>query len=66
MKFEIVNDGQWHRPVMKNHKLACCDCGLVHTMNYRIVGNKIEFKAERDEKLTRSLRRRKQYKNQKL
>lgn len=26
----------WQRPVMTNYHLACCDCGLVHTFNFRI------------------------------
>lgn len=25
---------EWDRPVMQDYKLACCDCGLVHTMEF--------------------------------
>jgi hypothetical protein len=26
----------WQCPVMRGYKLACCDCGLVHGMDFRI------------------------------
>lgn len=28
---------KWIKPVMRNYYLACCDCGLVHTFNFRAV-----------------------------
>ena len=32
-KGEIWTD--WIRPVMTNYHMSCCDCGLVHTLNFR-------------------------------
>lgn len=32
----------WQKPVMTNYALACCDCGLVHRVNFRCI--KIEKK----------------------
>lgn len=26
----------WQFPVMKNYRMACCDCGLVHNMEFEI------------------------------
>jgi hypothetical protein len=26
---------RWVQPVMKGYKMACCDCGLVHDMEFR-------------------------------
>lgn len=26
----------WLRPRMKGYHLSCCDCGLVHTFNFRV------------------------------
>lgn len=42
MKFkqEKVKNGIWTgwvRPMMNRYHMACCDCGLVHTMNFRAV-----------------------------
>lgn len=27
---------KWIHPRMTNYYMACCDCGLVHTMNFRV------------------------------
>lgn len=27
----------WDVPIMKGYKLACCDCGLVHDMEFRVL-----------------------------
>ena len=27
----------WQRPVMRGYRLGCCDCGLVHNMDFRVV-----------------------------
>jgi hypothetical protein len=45
--------------------MGCCDCGLVHKLEFRLVdnprgpGKKIQFRAWRDEPETKKLRRRK-------
>lgn len=38
-----VNDDNWSdwlKPVMKNYKMACCDCGLVHNIDFKILKQK--------------------------
>jgi hypothetical protein len=37
MKFKQIKDNEWFYPVMKNHHMACCDCGLVHVINFKVV-----------------------------
>ena len=27
----------WIRPVMNKYHMMCCDCGLVHTINFRAI-----------------------------
>lgn len=65
--FHKVKDGEWVTPTQR-HKMACCDCGLVHDMTFRIVriehlnGRKygklaIQFKASRNERSTAGRRR---------
>ena len=27
----------WQRPVMRGYRLGCCDCGLVHDIDFRVV-----------------------------
>lgn len=28
---------EWTQPVMRGYKLACCDCGLVHDMEFNVL-----------------------------
>lgn len=57
MKFKKVKDGEWQQPVRKGYKLMCCDCGLVHTIDFRIIKSKIQFRAYRNERSTWLARR---------
>lgn len=53
--FEQVAAGQWVQPRRKGYRMACCDCGLIHTMDFRIVKygkkrrSKVQFRAFREE-----------------
>ncbi len=55
--------GEWVQPVRRGYKLACCDCGLVHVIDFRLVpaakGKKIQFRARRNNRSTALLRRHK-------
>lgn len=42
-KVTVPNDkdfSEWQYPQMEGYKIACCDCGLVHDMEFGIVQNK--------------------------
>ena len=55
MKYDTPEEGEWVQPIRKGYKMMCCDCGLVHTLDFRIVGDKrkfIHFRAFRDEEAT--------------
>jgi hypothetical protein len=32
-----VKEGEWMQPIRSGYRLACCDCGLVHLWDFRIV-----------------------------
>lgn len=67
MEYEQVYDGEWIQPTPQTgHQMACCDCGLIHTINFRVVDSKVQFQAFRDVKATKNRRRNKKYKQQKL
>jgi hypothetical protein len=37
-EYEVENGwSRWVPPVMRGYKMSCCDCGLVHDMNFRVV-----------------------------
>jgi hypothetical protein len=57
MKYEKPKANQWIQPIRKGYKIACCDCGLVHDIDFRIVRGRIQFRARRNEKSTGQKRR---------
>jgi hypothetical protein len=62
-KWKNVQSGEWVQPIRKGYRMACCDCGLVHRMNFRIhkegAKHYIQMQAFRDERSTAALRREK-------
>lgn len=66
MKFIQAYDGDWIQPQQKNYQMACCDCGLVHTVNFRIVKGKVQLQPFRNKKATSNRRRNKKHLNQRL
>lgn len=56
-KYHHVTDGEWIQPPMRGGKDQCCDCGLVHTVNYRIRDGKVQVQVFRDPRATGGARR---------
>lgn len=51
---------RWVQPVMEKYFLACCDCNLVHEMQFRVVGVKkqrVQFRVRRAKGHTAALRK---------
>jgi hypothetical protein len=49
--------GEWVQPVRRNYRLACCDCGLVHLVDFRAKHKRIQFKVRRATRNTAAIRR---------
>lgn len=61
-KYTQIRDGQWFAPRRKGHRLMCCDCGLVHVVDFAVLtlrngGKKIAMRAFRDNRATANARR---------
>jgi hypothetical protein len=56
-RFQMPRDGEWLRPVANRYTVACCDCGSVHKVDFRIVDGHVELRAYRAPRETRLLRR---------
>jgi hypothetical protein len=60
-KYDHINDQEWVEIPMRGLSLACCDCSLVHRMNFRILTNgktkRFYMQANRDERATAAMRR---------
>lgn len=52
-----INTNEWVQPVKTNYKMACCDCGLIHEMDFRIIKNRVQFRARRNNRATGQFRR---------
>ncbi len=57
MKYKNTTDGEWIEPVMRKYRMLCCDCGLVHEVDFRIVGRGIRLRASRNARATAAARR---------
>lgn len=60
-KYEEPKAGEWVRPVKRGYLMQCCDCALVHTIDFDHIpcgrGRKVIFRVERNEQETRQQRR---------
>lgn len=50
--FPQVHAGEWVQPRRKDYRMKCCDCGLVHKLEFKLVPygdnkHKIRFRAWR-------------------
>lgn len=52
-----LEDGDWVRPLKRGFKLTCCDCHLVHTVNFRVNNGHPELQLTRDKRATAAQRR---------
>jgi hypothetical protein len=69
MRYKKVKEMEWQMPILKGYKMACCDCGLVHTINFKIIqeadqdkevkGVRILMQASRNKRATGQMRRHK-------
>jgi hypothetical protein len=57
MRYTTPADGEWVQPIRKGYKMRCCDCGLVHKMDFRVKNGRIQFRAFRDNRSTGACRR---------
>ena len=57
MKYETLRDGEWWRCGMKGASLMCCECSLVHVINFRRRGGQLEIQLIQDDRVTAAARR---------
>jgi hypothetical protein len=57
VSYEVIAYGEWTRPRMQNFREQCCDCGLIHRLDFRIADGRVEFRTRRDDRATAAARR---------
>lgn len=56
-KYGRPQNGEWIQPILRGYRLGCCDCGLVHQVDFRIKNRKIQFRVFRLNRATAMMRR---------
>ena len=61
MRYPQVYDNEWVTPKMQGYRMSCCDCGLVHELDFKVKrwgrGFKVVFRARRNARATAGIRR---------
>lgn len=55
--YEKPKGSEWVQPIRKGYKMMCCDCGLVHTMNFRVYKGRAQFQCFRNNRSTAMARK---------
>lgn len=63
IRYDNVKPGAWVTPIHRGYKMRCCDCGLVHTMDFRITPVGVQFRVFRDNRATAANRRKRKRAN---
>lgn len=56
-RFKNCKPGKWEQPVMHGYLQQCCDCALVHRMDFRVVKGRVQYRAWRAVGHTRQQRK---------
>lgn len=60
-RYKKEEEGRWMQPVEEGYKFCCCDCGLVHQLDFRVVFDgpeeRAQFRVFRDNRATGQVRR---------
>ena len=43
-KYEEPAEGEWVQPVEEGYMMACCDCGKVHRVDFRVIDGRAQFR----------------------
>ena len=57
LKYENEVAGRWIRPARRGYLMQCCDCGLVHRMDFRVDGGRAEMRLFLEPRRTAAIRR---------
>lgn len=55
--YEKPKANEWVQPINKGYKMACCDCGLVHDLDFRVYRGRAQFRVRRNNRSTAMIRR---------
>lgn len=56
MKSSYPSPDSWVKP-RRFYWMCCCDCGLIHKLEFRVRKHRVEFRGDRDNRATGQYRR---------
>lgn len=62
MRYKQAWDGEWVAPIHTGFRFRCCDCKLVHVIDFRVRNGQIQLRPKVDKQATRRSRDRLQAK----
>lgn len=63
MRYVQIYNDQWFIPKQPVWKMGCCDCGLVHDVYFKIVGEEVHMMVVRNNRSTAAHRRNRKFKD---
>jgi hypothetical protein len=51
-----IYTGKWRKIKWRENLVGCCDCRLVHSHDYKVIGNDLYERVFRKDKLTKKAR----------
>jgi hypothetical protein len=58
MRYRQRYDGEWFPVRRRGWRMACCDCGLCHVVNFRVRNGELQMQVFTDRRATARRRRR--------
>ena len=57
LEFDEPKSGEWVQPIRRGYLYCCCDCALVHKMDFRVYRGRAQFRVWRDKGNTKRARK---------
>ena len=51
-RYPDIKAGQWVAPKKSGYRMECCDCGLVHVLEFRLYRGQVQMRGYRDNRAT--------------
>jgi len=60
-QYPYIEPEEWFEPYPDDYHMACCDCGLVHGVDFRVRNGRVQIRVRRNQRATGQLRRHREY-----
>ena len=64
VKYDVPPRDEWFQPRRRGYRMMCCDCGLVHEVDFRVYKRRVQLRVRRNNRATAAARRKARYKGE--